>query len=703
MDERRAPVISPSRCEAWKALMLINTIEDIQALREAEDLECKLAQGRDGTGEVPKAIWETYSAFANTSGGYLVLGVEEQSDGSFKLDKGIINTAKVIADLFTSATNTQKVSHCLITTENVHTINIDGKNIIVVRVPRASRQQRPVYIAGNPLTGTYIRINEGDCACPIDRIKRMISEQQSDSNDDRILFGYSTADLHLPSVAIFRNLMQTRSPNHPFLEGSTVELLHKLKAMRIDRESGDVGVTVAGLLMFGTSETIRDEFPNFALDYQERDDPKIGRWTDRLTTDGTWPGNLFEFFRLVWRRLSADLKVPFQTVSGQRVDETPLHEALREALVNTLVHADYTCRASVLVVKRPDMFGFRNPGGMRVPIETAILGGESDSRNRVIQQMFLMIGAGERAGSGVPKMFKGWREQHWRPPVIIEKKEPSEQTLLQLRMEDLLPPSAVDFLRSEFGDAVDNLIPEERIVLATAAIEQTVSHARAMALCDIHPVDMTRLLQGLVQDNFLTKVGQGRGSLYHIHGTTLPDPDVAFATTSLEHGVVPTRQSSEHLPESLELHAVSLDLPSGGSMTRPSREREPVLGKLQPSPYLGRWIDGLDRPLIDDIKAVDPTAVANLSKIASGISRGRMQTAKVDDILLNLCQGHYLSIKVLSSLIGRAETYLRQNYLNRLVTSGQLHRAFPAKPNDPRQAYTTADAPVAPLTANDNA
>lgn len=99
--------------------MLLSTLADVEALREAEEIECKLAQGRDGNGELPKSVWETYSAFANTSGGYIILGVEEQKDGSFKIDKGVVNTAKVIADLHTTANNPQKVSHCLISSSTV--------------------------------------------------------------------------------------------------------------------------------------------------------------------------------------------------------------------------------------------------------------------------------------------------------------------------------------------------------------------------------------------------------------------------------------------------------------------------------------------------------------------------------------------------------------------------------------------------------
>lgn len=81
--------------------------------------------------------------------------------------------------------------------------------------------------------------------------------------------------------------------------------------------------------------------------------------------------------------------------------------ALREALANVLVHADYSDRASVLVVKRPDMFGFRNPGLMRIPPEVAIRGGEHDCRNRTLHKMFRLVGIGEQAGSGIPKIYGG--------------------------------------------------------------------------------------------------------------------------------------------------------------------------------------------------------------------------------------------------------------------------------------------------------
>jgi predicted HTH transcriptional regulator len=90
----------------------------------------------------------------------------------------------------------------------------------------------------------------------------------------------------------------------------------------------------------------------------------------------------------VIRKLTADLKVPFVLKGETRIDDTPIHQALREALVNTLIHADYTDRASILVVKQASGFVFRNPGMMRVPIAQALHGGASDCRNRTLHQLF---------------------------------------------------------------------------------------------------------------------------------------------------------------------------------------------------------------------------------------------------------------------------------------------------------------------------
>ena len=202
---------------------------------------------------------------------------------------------------------------------------------------------------------------------------------------------------------------------------------------REDRASGEAGLTAAGLLMFGQWTSIAEAFPLYFLDYQERpaDAQSQTRWLDRIVPDGAWSGNLYDFFRRVIRKLTEDLKVPFVLQGGERVDDTPAHQALREALVNTLIHADYTGRASVLVVKQPSGFVFRNPGMMRVPALIALSGGESDCRNHTLHQMFLFINLGERAGSGLPKIRSGWEVQG-QVLRLEDSFEPYEQTQLEM-------------------------------------------------------------------------------------------------------------------------------------------------------------------------------------------------------------------------------------------------------------------------------
>ena len=673
------------------------TLDDLSDLRESEEVEVKLASGRDGRGELPKDFWPTYSAFANTGGGYVVLGLREVRD-RFVMEGGIAEPAKVRVELFDQLNNPQKVSCNLLGQDDVEVSWIDGGALIVIRVPAASRRQRPVFINGNPLKGTYRRIDAGDRLCDPEAVKRMLAEQTEESRDDHILAGFGIEDLDRGSVDIYRSMLRDSRPDHPFLEVAGRDFLRRIRAWRTDRETGREGLTAAGLLMFGTSETIRDEFPNYALDYQEWDDRGAERWIDRLTTDGTWSGNLLDFYRSTWKRLTTGLKVPFQLVDGRRRDETSAHVALREALVNALVHADYTGRSSVLVVRRPTMFSFRNPGGMRVSPEQASRGGESDGRNRTLQQMFLLIGAGERAGSGVPKILKGWREQHWRPPTLSERLEPSEQTSLELHMEDLLPKEISDDLRERIGSTFEAMSPEQRIVLSTAAVERTMSHARAMTLCEMHPVDMTKMLQGLVQKGCLARVGQGRGSRYHLPEAEFPSlldtfearfasepPDLGPQSSDLE-GRPPDlgSQSSDLGGQFSDLGSQSSDLEGQPS----DLEGEaPKVG----SPFLGRRVPGLPLPLLDSLDDLDPVSHSRLVAIIARASGGRAPRELMIGVITDLCEGRYLTVRVLAQLLDRSEVYLRQGYINPLVRSGDLVPAFPQAPNDPRQGYTTVD------------
>ncbi|WFE69692.1 putative DNA binding domain-containing protein [Thiomicrospira sp. R3] len=395
----------------------VQNLEDVQTLRETHSLECKLATGKDGKGNLPNDFWETYSAMANTYGGIVLLGIKEQK-GRFSV-VGLENLETVHKQVVDTVNNRQKVSVNILNNHCIAELKIDGKRILKITIPQAQRTQKPVYLNNQPFGNCYRRFNEANQRMSDEEIKRALSEQVNETQDNRILIGYEIHDLSGESLRDYRQMFSVRQPTHPFNKLDDLAFLERIGGWSRNRETGESGLTVAGLLMFGQDYLIRGIFPYYQLDYQERPEAKTEqRWVDRVTLDGTWAGNLFEFYQLVYQKLKQGLKTPFEIKDGIRQENTALHEVVREGLCNVLVHADYKGRASVLIVKRPDLIGFRNPGLMRVPIEEAIKGGHPDCRNRHLHQMFAFIGVGEKSGTGLPKVYENCKQLHWKKPQL---------------------------------------------------------------------------------------------------------------------------------------------------------------------------------------------------------------------------------------------------------------------------------------------
>ena len=185
------------------------------------------------------------------------------------------------------------------------------------------------------------------------------------------------------------------------------------------------------MLMFGNEYDIVRHFPEYFLDYREEMDPTT-RWSDRLqSSSGEWSGNVCDFYFRVYNKIIKDVKVPFKMAGGERVDDTPVHKALREALANCLINADYHGVRGVVIRKEPDKLVLANPGYVRTGKKQMRIGGESDPRNKTLMKMFNLINIGERAGSGVPNIFNVWADEGWEEPIIEERFDP-DRTVLSL-------------------------------------------------------------------------------------------------------------------------------------------------------------------------------------------------------------------------------------------------------------------------------
>ena len=141
---------------------------NIESYRENNRIEAKKA-----IGGLPESIWETYSAFANTLGGIILLGVEELRDKSFRA-VDLPSPQWLIEDFWDIVNNPKRVSVNVLSPKNVTVEEIQGKRIVAIRIPRAEPKDMPVYIDGNLFRGTYKRNGEGDHHCTPDEIYMMM-------------------------------------------------------------------------------------------------------------------------------------------------------------------------------------------------------------------------------------------------------------------------------------------------------------------------------------------------------------------------------------------------------------------------------------------------------------------------------------------------------------------------------------------------
>lgn len=494
-------------------------VSQITKDRETAEIEFKSAKGG-----FPKSFWETYSAFANTHGGTIVLGVKEK-DGIFTLNNLTDDDIdKLQKDFWSGVHNKNTINACILKNDDVEVGEIEGHKVILFHIPQAQRDQRPIHCTQDVFNGTFRRNYEGDYLCGNAEVRRMFADADiTRPADGRILKNYSWDDIDMPSFEQYRRLFATAKPSHPWHTLSNDELMRKLGGYRKDRETGEEGFTLAGILMFGKYDSIKDQTcaPKFFPDYKEIPaDTSSTRWIDRIYPDGSWEANLFQFYRRVLPKLQQVIPTPFRLEGNQRKDETPAHESLREAFANLCVHADYSEESSLLVYRYPHQIVFSNPGVMLISKQQFYQGGESVCRNTSLQQMFMMIGSAEKAGSGVDKILKGWETLNWKRPYPIEKAQPNKVELV-MPLESLLDESVLLELNKLFGIRLEQLDSNEKIAVSMALTERIINNERLRDTLSLHPADITHMLQHLCKEDFLASSGHGRGTVYKLKVATL--------------------------------------------------------------------------------------------------------------------------------------------------------------------------------------
>lgn len=474
---------------------------------------------------IPDNFWETYSAFANTDGGVVVLGVDEPEPRKYVVE-GVDDAKKIVVD-FWNTVHGDKVSASLCFESDVSIVQFKGKYLVVVTVPRAAREDRPVCVGTDVFKGSFRRNADGDYACSREAVKAMLRDQCIETADAMAVEEFSLDDLDAGTISRYRMRFSNRKPDHVWNGLGNEAFLLKIGAARRLRD-GSIHPTLAGLVCFADYNTITNVLGDYFLDYREKDGASR-RWSDRVCAqDGTWSGNIYDFYFLVRDRLTKDVPNPFALDEGgfSRVPDTPVHRGLREVLANALIHADYHGRRGIVIEKCGRTITASNPGLMRISRSDAISGGMSDARNAKIFNIFSLVDVGERSGMGISDFFGTWRGKGWREPQLSESFEPDRTTVsLSFEVDD--NESGVDDKVDDKDDKVDDewtikfnaLPPIARQVYALLQTAPNITYGALSSKLNLSRAYVAKGIAALVENKFIRRGGAKKNGYWILSQT----------------------------------------------------------------------------------------------------------------------------------------------------------------------------------------
>ena len=352
---------------------------------------------------IPKSSFETVSAFSNTNGGWLVFGIKEYRRG-YNIT-GLEDAEKIEQD-FTTALRGEKFNQKIIATCKKYLI--EGKNVLAFYIQAS--EKRPVYF--NSRKNTFIRTGSGDQRATDAEIDAMYRDSAFGTKDKE-LTDFTIEDLNPKTIEDYKIYLGNVNPEHRYNKLSAEALLEKLQAIV------DGKVTVGGLLVFGTEDNINRLLTDFRIDYLEIPGTSYSDAPTRYSYRLSEEENLFRFYFSIFERLIKKIDLPFTLrADGFATDRQPQLTAIREALVNLLMHSDYFSPMKPRIRVFLDRIEFMNPGALPKDLDSIMKEDFTMPRNPTVARIFRVIRLSENAGSGFDKMFGGWKSYYEVEPEV---------------------------------------------------------------------------------------------------------------------------------------------------------------------------------------------------------------------------------------------------------------------------------------------
>lgn len=322
--------------------------------------------------------------------------------------------------------------------------------------------------------------------------------------DNELLKNYDLDDLDRETLEMYRKDLYDQTNNEKYKDIDFKEMLIELGAMRKNRQvNNEYLLTTGGLLFFGKYSSITDRFPGFQLDYFEKKSSLDTDWIDRVSTgDMAYPEmNVYKFLKIVLEKLNLTIKDTFilEEDSKTRLPyKSDLLTSVREALVNSLMHAYYDSDKPIKITAYPDYYEFINPGKMRVTVDEFIHGGTSDIRNHTMSSIMRRIGMSEKAGSGGPRIFDVAEKYKLKLPEVIRDQYSTSLRIWKVDLEKIIEkyPS-----------------PQKEILLYLIKY-QSISRAEAEENLSIENYQFRVAINTLLKEGVIDLIGKGRATRY---------------------------------------------------------------------------------------------------------------------------------------------------------------------------------------------
>ena len=368
-----------------------------QLLQQLHDIEWDNFEIKTAQTDIPKDVWETVSAFANTSGGWIVFGVSQKK--KFFEIVGVEDPEKMENDMLTTLRSKTKFNVKL--SPQAKKYKIDGKNVLAFYIP--SSDVKPVYF--NNVQNTFIRTGSGDQRANEFEINALYRDQSFGTMSGKTVEGTTIESINKESYDRFRGYLNRMVPELHYNKLKNEEFNNKLLIVK------DGKLTYGGLLFLGKNEEINYHFSDFRVDYLEIPATNYADAEPRYTYRIEEQENLWEYYFVLFQRLKIYANNPL-TIGEMGIGHEDTKElyALREALVNLLIHTDYFSPMKPRIRVFTNRIEFENPGSLPRPIEEMLKTDESLPRNPVLAKFFRIAKLCESAGYGFDKMLE-WKKQ----------------------------------------------------------------------------------------------------------------------------------------------------------------------------------------------------------------------------------------------------------------------------------------------------